>query len=327
MQRVTMERAGAPAEVVRVEEVADPGKPGVHEALVELVASPIHPSDLLTIMGMYAAETRLPKTLGKEGVGRVIAVGEHVKHVKPGDLTPVLMPMDGVWQHRYLLNAEDLVALPAGGDPLQYAMAIGNPATALLMLRSIVPLGLGDWIIQNAANSAVGQYLIQLAKREGIRTVNVVRREGLADQLHNLGADVVLVDGLDLPQRVAKATGGAPVKLALDAVSGDSAARLTACLAQGGTLCNYGMLSGKSVHISPAALIGGGILVRGFWVTAAMAKMSKEERAKLYGELIPLVVSGSLKAEVEATYPLGRVQEALAHASKGERGGKVLLVP
>lgn len=327
MLRVMIERTGAPAEVVRLEELPDPGPPGVHEALVELIASPIHPSDLLTIMGMYASETRLPKTLGKEGVGRVLTVGEHVKHVKPGDLTPVLMPNDGVWQHRYVLNAEDLVALPAGGNPLQYAMGVGNPATALLMLRSIVPLQLGDWIVQNAANSAVGQYIIQLAKRDGLRTVNIVRRDGLASQLHDLGADVVLVDSLDLPQRVAKATGGAPVKLALDAVSGESAARLTACLAQGGTLCTYGTMSGKSVHISPAALIGRGILVRGFWVTSAMAQMSKDDRAKLYGELIPLVVSGALQAQIEATYPLSRVHEALAHASRGERNGKVLLVP
>lgn len=327
MLRVIMERAGAPADVVKVEEAAEPGAPGVHEALVEMVASPVHPADLLTIMGMYAAETKLPKVLGKEGVGRVVAVGGHVKHVKPGDLTPVLMTHDGVWQHRYLLNAEDLVTLPAGGDPLQYAMAIGNPATALLMLRTIVELRLGDWVIQNAANSAVGQYVIQLARRDGIRTVNVVRREGLADRLHNLGADVVLVDGLDLPQRVARATGGAPVKLALDAVAGESPARLAACLAQGGTLCSYGMLSGKSVQISPAALIGGGIVVRGFWTTAAMAKMSREERAKLFGELIPLVVSGALKAEVEAVYPLRRIHEALAHASQGERKGKILLTP
>lgn len=327
MQRVILERPGAPADVVRLEPLPDLGPPAIHEALVELVASPIHPADLLTIMGMYAAETRLPKILGKEGVGRVLAVGDHVKHLKPGDLTPVLMPNDGVWQHRYLLNAEHLVALPAGGDPLQYAMAIGNPATALLMLRNIVPLQLGDWVLQNAANSAVGQYVIQLARREGIRTVNVVRRDGLAAQLHDLGADVVLVDGIDLPQRVAKATGGAPIRLALDAVSGDSSARLSASLTQGGTLCNYGMMSGKSVHISPAALIGGEIQVRGFWVTSVMARMSKEERAKLYGELIPLVVSGALKANIEATYPLSSVQDALAHASRGERGGKILLVP
>src|SRR5262249_36514054 len=124
---------------------------------------------------------------------------------------------------------------------------------------------------------------------------------------------------------VAQATGNAPVKVAFDAVSGESAARLTACLAQGGTLCNYGMMSGKNVHVSPAHLIGSGIIVRGFWVTPELAKLGPEGRAQLFGELIPLVMSGAIKAGVEATYPLTRIKEALAHAAQGERGGKVLL--
>jgi len=326
MKRAIIERTGAPAEVVRVDDVHTPGEPGPHDALLELVASPIHPADLLTIMGRYATSSGpMPKVLGKEGLGRVVSVGPMVKHLKPGDLTPILLPNDGVWQEQHILDASNLVALPPGGDALQYAMAIGNPATARLMLSDIVPLQLGDWVVQNAANSAVGQYLIQLAKRDGLRTVNVVRREGLDEKLFALGADVVLVDGPDLPQRIAAATGGAPIKVAFDAVSGEAAARLTACLATGGTLCNYGMLSGKNVHVSPAHLIGSGIMVRGFWVTSAMAKMDREARAKLFAEIIPLVASGTIKAEVEATYPLERVHEALAHALRGERNGKVIL--
>src|SRR5689334_23439136 len=168
MKRAIIERTGAPAEVVRIDEVHTPGEPGGHDALLELVASPIHPADLLTIMGRYATSSGpMPKVLGKEGLGRVLSVGPMVKHLKPGDLTPLLLQNDGVWQEQHILDAAGLVALPPGGDKLQYAMAIGNPATARLMLRDIVPLELGDWVVQNAANSAVGQYLIQLAKREG----------------------------------------------------------------------------------------------------------------------------------------------------------------
>jgi len=326
MKRVIMDRCGAPAEVIRLEEGPEPGDPGPHEALVELVASPIHPADLLTIMGMYASETGpLPKVPGKEGVGKVLSVGHLVKHIKPGDLTPVLLTNDGVWRERQVLPAEDLLALPPGGDVLQYAMAFVNPATALLMLREVPSPGLGEWVIQNAANSSVGQYLIQLAKRNGIRTINVVRREGLSGALHNLGADAVLVDGPDLPRRVARVTGGANVKLAIDAISGDASARLAACLAPGGALLNYGMMSGKNLQVSPAHLIGGGIVVKGFWLPPAMARIGADGRAKVFGELIPLVVTGALKAEVEATYPLDRIKEALAHASRSERKGKVLL--
>lgn len=325
MKRVIMLRAGDPQEVIQLEDAPEPPPCGPHEALVELVASPIHPADLLTIRGLYPGATeRLPKVPGKEGVARVLATGELVRHLKPGDLTPVLLPHDGVWQQRQVLPAENLIALPPGGDPLQYAMGIVNPATALLMLKE-APLALGDWVIQNAANSSVGQYLIQLARRRGLRTINVVRREDVAGRLHDLGADVVLTDGEDLPQRVAKAIGAAAVKLAIDAVAGDAAARLAACLAPGGLLLNYGLLSGRNLEVSPGHLISGGITVRGFWLMPAFEKLGESGRAQVLGELIALVSSGELKADIDAVYPLDRVLEALAHAERGGRRGKILL--
>lgn len=321
-----MDRPGAPADVIRVMDAAEPEPPGPHQVLLQLVASPIHPADLLTIAGMYAtAPGVMPKVPGKEGLGRVLATGNLVRHVKPGDLTPILLPGDGVWQERHLLDAEGLVALPPDGDPLQYAMGFANPATAALMLQSVVPLELGDWVIQNAANSSVGQFLIQIARRKGYRTINVVRRDGLADALHALGGDVVLTDGPDLPARVARITAGAPVKLAIDAVSGEASARLAACLSPKGVLCNYGMMSGKNVQVSPAGLIGNGTVVRGFWLPPVMSELGQEGRVKLFGELIALLASGTLKANVEATYPLEQVKDALAHAARGERRGKVFL--
>ncbi len=326
MKRVVIDRWGDPAEVVRVEEAPEPDPPGPHEALVALEASPIHPSDLLTIEGKYPSKARdLPKVPGKEGVGRVVAVGGLVRHLKPGDLTPILSGSDGVWQQLQRLPAEGLVALPPAGDILQYAMGIANPATGLLLLREVVPIGMGEWVIQNAANSAVGQLLIQHARRLGIRTINVVRREGLADKLHGLGADVVLVDGPDLAKQVKSATGGAALRLAIDAVAGEASARLAACLSRGGVLVNYGALSGENVQVAPFHLVGSGIVVRGFWLATSPEMATPEGRGKVFGELIPLIASGVMRASVEAVYPLDRAAEAVAHAARGGREGKVLL--
>lgn len=326
MKRVVFDQWGDPRSVIRVEEAPDPAPPGEHEALVALEASPIHPADLLTISGIYPSESRrLPKVAGKEGVGRVVAVGGLVRHVKPGDLTPILLPNDGVWQQLHVLPAEGLVALPPNGDAHQYAMGIANPATALLMLREIVPVDMGQWVIQNAANSSVGQYLIQHAKRLGIRTINVVRRDGLAEKLHNLGADVVLTDGPELVKQVKQATGGAHILLAIDAVAGAASGRLAACLSRGGVMVNYGALSGENVQAPPFQLIGSGITVRGFWLATSPSLAKPEGRGKVFGEIIPLIASGMMRANVEATYPLEHAAEALAHAARGEREGKILL--
>ena len=113
-------------------------------------------------------------------------------------------------------DARRLVPLPEGADPQQLAMLTVNPATASLMLTEFVTLAPGDWVIQNVANSAVGGYLVQLAKLRGLKTVNVVRRESAVASVLADGGDVVLVDGDDLPARVKAAVGGAAIRLGID---------------------------------------------------------------------------------------------------------------
>jgi NADPH:quinone reductase-like Zn-dependent oxidoreductase len=120
-----------------------------------------------------------------------------------------------------------------------------NPPTALLLLTDIVALRPGDWVIQNVANSAVGRLVIRLAAARGVRTMNVVRREALFAELKALGADACVVDGPDLAETVKAHTGGGPVRLGLDAVSGQATARLSTCLSEGGVVCNYGSMSGE----------------------------------------------------------------------------------
>ena len=121
-----------------------------------------------------------------------------------------------------------------------------NPLTAHLLLANFVDLEPGDWVLQSAANSAVGEMVIQLAAARGLRTINVVRRDGLADALTALGADAVVAEGPDFAQRLQAATVGAPVRLALDAVGGETFQRLLATLGPGGTLVSYGMMSARS---------------------------------------------------------------------------------
>ena len=147
----------------------------------------------------------------------------------------------------------------------------------------------GDWVLQNAANSAVGRAVIQIARSRGIRTVNVVRREDAIADLKEIGADIVLVDGDDLPRRVAEAMGGAALRLAVDAVAGASTNRLASCLAAKGTLVVYGAMSGEAATINPAFLVFQDIIARGFWLTRYLASAPRSEIVQLYGDLERLV--------------------------------------
>jgi mitochondrial enoyl-[acyl-carrier protein] reductase / trans-2-enoyl-CoA reductase len=132
----------------------------------------------------------LPYAAGMEGVARVAGRGDGVEHLAEDDLV-LLPPGVGAWREQFRVAAHGLQPLPPGVDPLQLSMLAVNPPTASMLLSGIVDLEPGDWVIQNAANSAVGRYVIQLAKARGLRTVKVVRRDGLAESLQELGADVV----------------------------------------------------------------------------------------------------------------------------------------
>ena len=325
MKIVQFSSFGTPHLVAECIDAPEPGPPADDEVVVAVEAFPINPVDLLTIAGQYAVRPDLPTTPGAEGVGRVTAAGAGVAHVAEGDR--VLLVGRGNWAQQIKVKGATVLKLPADADVLQLAMLKVNPATALLMLREAVDLEPGDWVIQDAANSGVGTNLIRLAKADGLRTVNVVRRESLIAPLQAMGADVVVVDGDDLAARVAAATGGAPIRLAVDAVAGEACQRLAECLADGGTIVNYGMLSGRPCMVSPAHVVFRGITLTGFWLGGVLPRMPADKVEALYGDLAARIVDGSLRVAVEATYRIEDIGEALEHAGREGRDGKVLVTP
>jgi NADPH:quinone reductase-like Zn-dependent oxidoreductase len=281
--------------------------------------------DLLTIAGQYAVRPPLPAVPGSEALGRVLAVGDGVTHIAPGDRV-VMMSREN-WVQRKKIKAGEAIPIAVDADPLQLAMLKINPPTAYLMMTRYQQLTPGDWIIQNAANSAVGGYLICLAKAQGLRTINVVRRADLAVELRERGADVALVDGPDLAQRVRAAIGDGKLPLAIDAVAGDATGRLAECLCEGGVLVNYGFLSEMPCAVDPHQIVFRAITLTGFWLVKFLASMTPEERASLYADLAERVADGELKADIEAVYDIDDSIRALEHAARAARGGKILITP
>ncbi len=299
---------------------------GEGDVLVEVLAAPINPSDVLTLTGDYGVLPDLPAVGGNEGVGRVAGHGPGVDQPALGQT--VLLPMGcGSWASHIVARAAELIPLPDQADPLQLSMLTINPPTASLLLSEFVDLEPGEWVIQNAANSGVGAYLDQLAAERGLKTVNVVRREAAAGTVRANGGDVVVVDGDDLPGRVAEATGGAKIRLGIDAVGGPATDRLAGCLKGGATLVNYGMMSGQPCELSSAQLIFRGITLTGFWLATWFGNATREAQTELFGELTRKVASGALKAPIARQYRVEDIQQAVKAAAAGERDGKVLVVP
>lgn len=327
MLAVQYSQFGPPPEVLHTVTVPQ-DIPGPGDVLVTVEATPIHPSDLLTISGDYGYKPSLPATPGQEGVGRVASLGDGVAGFSEGDL--VLLPLGaGTWRSQLKLPANRLVKLPEQGDPLQFSLMSINPLTAKLLLSEIVDLQPGDWVIQNAANSSVGHYLAAMAKQRGIKTINLVRRGGGVDrQIRELGGTEVIVDkGQDLSADIKSITGGDPVRLGIDAVGGASTTVLASCLSPGSTLVCYGALSGEACHIHPGQLIFRDIQACGFWLMNWLRTASADDIQTALADLAGQVVDGRLQAEIGGSYPLERIKDAARHAMQGSRDGKIILTP
>ena len=321
MKKVIYEEFGNPADVLKVVEV-DAAELAPGQARVDVLRAPINPSDLIQISGNYGVRPPLPATAGNEGIGRITETNGEGLPV--GQL--VLLPAGaGSWVTEVVADMRHLIPMPEG-DVDQLSMMMVNPATAQLLLTEFVDLAEGDWIIQSAANSAVGTYIVQLAKARGINVVNVVRRESAIADMKAIGADVVIVDSPDLARDVHKAT-GAKMKLAVDAVAGDTAGRLADTLERGATLVNYGGMSNQPSALGAAALIFNDIVVRGFWLVLWFEKASKEDRMAVYGALTAAVAKGELHAPIDKVFTLDQIADAAKYSWAGERKGKVLMAP
>ena len=318
MRAVQLTAYGNPVEGLNYVDIPEPEAPGPNQVLLGVEFSPLNPSDLLLAQGIYGVRPALPSVIGNEGVGRVIAVGAGVENVKVGDR--VLAPLSSfTWRERMILPASGLFALPPGADPQQLSMLAINPPTAALLLSEYVDLKPGEWVVQNAANSAVGRWVIAFAKARGLKTVNIVRRPELVPELKAIGGDVVVVDSPNVSKEIKAAVGKAELRLALDGVSGPATGVLASTLSPHGTLVSYAAMSEAPMSISPLDVIFKPLTMRGFWL-GHPESVAKSAPAMV--QAAEMIASGRVHIPVAATYALSSIKDAVAHAL---RGGKILL--
>jgi len=323
VRAVILREHGDPQSVVQIETVDLPA-PAAGEVHVRMKFAPINPADINVIEGKYPIRPDLPGTPGVEGVGIVEECGPDVTGFTAGDV--VLLPHRfGTWRAAGNVGVDGLLKIGSDVPLEQAAMLRINPATALVMLRDFVMLQPGEWIAQNAANSAVGCCVIRLARHFGCRTVNVVRRAELVEELKAEGADVVLIEGEKISAEIKSAIGGASVHLALNAVGGDSAVRLAGALAPGGTIVTYGAMARQPLKVPNGLLIFQDIAWRGFWITRWYQRVGGAAGNALLGELSALAARGIIATPIRAIYPLDQIADAIAHAQSAQRGGKILL--
>ncbi len=331
MQAVVYEQFGEPGSVLKLRDVPLP-TPGHGEVRVRMLASPVNPSDLLTVRGIYPMLPQLPAVPGFEGVGVVEAHGGGLwGRLMLGKRVAVLNRTNGNWCEQTIISARQVVPLPNDIPLEQAAMFFVNPATAYTMTRTILAVPRGQWLLQTAAGSAVGRMVIRLGRRYGFRTLNVVRRAEQVAELKSLGADAVLVCNADrgemnsLRDRVREAISDDAVRYAIDPVGGATASAVATTLADGGRLLLYGTMTNEPISFSSRVLMTGGASVEGFWLARWITLQSLVGRLKLVRKITGLLREGVLVSEVGQTFPLTQIADAVRHAETAARAGKVLL--
>ncbi|WP_410813915.1 zinc-dependent alcohol dehydrogenase family protein [Micromonospora sp. 067-2] len=318
---------GDPTETVQLDENSQLSV-GDGEVLVAVEAAPINPADMLFALGWFSVYPQVPSPIGAEGVGRVVQAGPGADQALVGRRVVILPTfVHGTWADQVVVPAQNVIPVTENADPLQLAMLPVNPATAYALINDYVTLRPGDWIGLNLANSAVGQQVIALAKQAGVKTLAVVRREDAAQQVRELGADLVVLDGDNLGNRVAEALDGTQLRLLLEGTgSPEQVAELVRSVEAGGSVVTFASVTGQSPALPLGDLIYRGVSLRAFFVLNWLRDTPRAELVRIYTELAELVERGVLRTAVEATYPLRKHREAIGHAARQERGGKVLFV-
>ena len=325
MRSIRFVEFGEPADVLTLEDVATP-EPGPGQVLIRLRARPINPSDLFTIRGSYGMLPELPATPGLEAAGVIAALGEGVTQLQVGQQV-VPLESAGTWQEYIVAQAGMVLPLPPSLSDTQASMLLVNPTTAWLLLQEALAVEPGQWVLQNAANSAVGRFVIQLSRHYGYRTINVIRRRALRDELLALGADeVICAADEDVVERVKALTGGKGARYAIDSVGGLSGSQLAQALGSGGTLIVFGAISRTPLTIDAGSMIFRGTSVRGWWLAHWFRSAGQEKIGRLFGALIPLIAAGTLHVPIAAEYDLADVKQAIAAAEDSNRNGKIVLV-
>ena len=332
MKAVIFEETGEPEDVLHLRDMPDP-TPGPGDILVRVLLSPVHPADLHVMRGRFGRTPALPTSPGIECVGVVEALGAGVDGPKPGTRV-VLLDVWANWRERVVAPAVRVIPVPDAVSDPDAAQAMINPVTALVLTMVEHRLRPGEWLAQTAAGSTVGRLILQLARSEGFRTLNLVRRSAQVAEITELGGDVTLsTEDADWPTRFARTAESGQLEKAIDCVGGRIGAAVARGLQPGGRLLVYGALSSHR-QTDPAAfempifvprLIYSASSVQGWFLFRWLNVTPLAEASAVLRSVLDRLATGQLRLPPAKIYRAKGLSTALAQAESSDRNGKPLI--
>lgn len=330
--RLELVRFGKPQEpgVVCLQHDAPVPVPSGSQVLIKMRYAPLHPADMLTIVGFYpgvrhVVEKKPGFVPGLEGCGIVVARGEQATIPLGMRVVPLLGEEAGSWQQYLCVEGKQCICIPDDIEDTTAAQLFVNPLTVVGLFKEmerIVDWYENPWILQTAANSTLGRMVIALAKHYSLKTINVIRSSATLEELKQLGADVVIVEEQDSQWNgtVYEITQGKGVSAVLEAVGSDIGSMACSCLQSGGLYLAYGAQSGKPIRVNNSDFIFKDIVCKGFWLSRWFPKQPPH----VVEDLFELFRKRVFEPSIQTVLPLDRYLDAFRLQREKNRRGKIL---
>ncbi len=292
--------------------------------VIEAEAIGVNYPDGLLVQGLYQVKPPVPFVPGMEVAGKVVAVGDKVKNLKPGDHVAA-MSMMGTYAEKVAAPEATVMKLPDGMDGADACALMCGYGTAHHALKQRAKLQPGETLCVLGAAGATGVAAVQIGKAMGAKVIAVASSDEKRKIAADAGAEVTL--GYDnLKDALKEATGGKGIDVAFDPVGGDAFDALSRAMAWNGRLLVIGFASGTIPKL-PVNLT----LVKGYSVVGVFWGSFTQREPAIYAEnmqeLIGWYMAGKVKPVIEGTYPLSNAADVLGRILGRGATGKLILKP
>lgn len=318
---IVIRETGGP-EVMKLENIAAPKKPGPGQVLVRHTAIGVNYMDIYYRSGMYKSP-KLPMIPGMEACGVIEAVGEGVS-VKVGARVVYATAQTGSYCELRLINERHIVGVPDDVSDEVAAAIFAKALTAHYLLFRTYKVKRGDTILIHAVAGGVGQIMCQWAKKLGATVIGTVSSQEKASVARSSGCDhIIIYTEQDVVKEVQKITKGNGVIVVYDSVGKDTFAKSLSCLMNMGLMVSFGQSSGAVPPINILTLAKKGLYITR--PTLMLYKATRQELILSAIEVFKMMADGVLNVNIGSSYPLEEAAKAHAAIQARQTTGSTIL--
>jgi NADPH2:quinone reductase len=300
--------------------------PARGEVLIEVAAAGVNRPDLLQRKGRYPPPPGAPDIPGLEVAGAIIAIGEGVAGLEPGDEVCALVTGGG-YAHYCVAAAPLCLPFPRGMDAVH---AAALPETFFTVWSNVFDRGRlksHERLLVHGGAGGIGTTAIQLARVSGASVFATAGTDEKCRACESLGASVAInYRDEEFAERVRAETKGRGVDVILDIIGGDYLQRNLSCLAADGRLLQIAVQHGPKAEIDLLPILLKRLTLTGSTLRPRSVADKAAIADALRDKVWPVLERGEVRPVIHATFPLLQAADAHRLMEAGSHIGKIVLI-